>query len=100
MQNNATRIPHKTPEMAMSSSLSLSQNSVSSQKALTSWSSATTAWTSQKLSQVAIFSSAPPVIEPTVGVSTVCGDAEKISVKLTVLMPMTILFSGINYDRF
>jgi len=83
----------------MSSSLALSRNSVSSEKALTSWSSATTAWTSQK-SQVAIFSSAPPVIEPTVGVSKVSGDAEKISVKLTVLMPMTILFSGINNDRF
>ena len=100
MQNNATRIPHKTPEITLSSSLSLSRNSMSSEKALTSRSSATTAWTSQK-SQVAIFSSAPPVIEPTVGVSTGSGDAEKISVsKLTVLMPMTVLVSGINYDRF
>lgn len=99
MPNNATRMPHKTPKITMSSSLSLSRNSVSSEKALTTWSSAATSWTSQK-SQVAIFSSAPPVIEPTVGVTTVSGDAEKNSVKLIVLMSMTILVSGINYDRF
>lgn len=99
MSNNATRIPDVTSEITMTSSVSSIRNSITSEKALTSWTSALTSWTSQK-SQVAIFSSAPPAIEPTVEVKAGSGDAKRICIKLSVLMLMTILVFGINYERF
>ena len=94
ISNNASRKPDERSEITMTSSLSMS-----SEKALTSWTSAATSWTSQK-SQVAIFSSGRPAIEPTVEVITVSGYARRICVKLSVLMVMTILVFGINYNRF
>ena len=97
--NNATRKPDERSEIPMTSSVSLIQSSMSSEKALTSWTSATISWTSQK-SQVATFSSARPAIEPTVEVTAVSGYARRICVKLPVLIVMTILVFGINYNRF
>jgi len=97
VSNNATRKPDDTSEITMTSTVSMIQNSMSFEKALTSWTSVTTSWTSQK-SQGAIFSSARPAIEPTIEVKPVSGDAKSICVKLPVLMLMTILVFEINHD--
>lgn len=97
--NNATRMPDDTSEITPTSSVSLIRKSLSSKKAMTSWTSATTSWTSQE-NQGAIFSSARPAIEATVEATAASGDAKRICVKLPVVMLMTILVSRINYHSF
>ena len=98
MSNNATRRPGERSEITLTSSISSIRNTMSSEKALTSWTLATTSWTSPK-SQVGIFNSTRPSIEPAVEATAVSGYAKRICAKLTVLMSMTILVFGINYDR-
>jgi len=95
--SNATRMPYDTSEITMTSSVSSIRNSMSSEKALTSWTSAATFWTLQK-SQGAILSSAP--IETTVEAAAVSGHSKRICAKLPVLVLITILVSGINSCRF
>ena len=96
VSSNATRMPDDTYEITMTSSVSSIRNSMSSEKLLKSWTSATTFWTQE--SQGALFSSA--AIEPTVEATAVSGYAKRICAKLLVLVLMTILVSGINYYRF
>lgn len=98
-QYNASSVTQVTPRVnatrtvtLATSSVSLIRSTVTYERALTSWTSAT--------SQEDIFSSASTAaIEPTVKVIAVSGDAKRIYNQMSVLLLMVILGSGINCKR-